>query len=144
MTFVEIGMGQITVLCVDDDPDLVTLTASLLEETNERFETVAETNPRAAIERLKTGSIDCVVSDYDMPEMNGLELLESVRNDYPELPFILFTGKGDDEVASAAMAQDVTDYFLKGAESGQYSRLAERIATATQGRTGQPEIYTSN
>jgi len=123
-------MERITVLCVDDDPDLVALTASLLEDANERFETITETDPRAVIDRLETASVDCVVSDYDMPEMDGLELLESIRTEYTELPFILFTGKGSEQIASAAIAHGVTDYLQKETGSEQYALLANRVANA--------------
>lgn len=123
-------MDQATVLCVDDDPDLVALTASLLEGSNERFETITETNPRAVIDRLAEQSVDCVVSDYDMPEMNGITLLESVRERYPALPFILFTGKGSEEVASTAIAHGVTDYLQKATGEEVYELLANRVANA--------------
>lgn len=126
-------MDRITVLCVDDDPDLVALTASLLEAADERFETITETDPRAAIRQVETEPVDCIVSDYEMPAMDGLELLRSIRSEYAKLPFILFTGKGDEQVASAAVAQGVTDFFRKGADTRQYARLAQRIANAVQG-----------
>ncbi|MFB6128894.1 MAG: response regulator [Halorhabdus sp.] len=123
-------MDRVTVLCVDDDPDLVALTASLLEESNERFETITETNPRDVIDYLETASIDCVVSDYDMPEMDGVTLLESIRDEFPDLPFILFTGKGGEEVASTAIAHGVTDYLQKDTGDEQYELLANRVSNA--------------
>ncbi|CCQ34783.1 Htr-like protein [Halorhabdus tiamatea SARL4B] len=125
-------MDRITVLCVDDEPDLVVLTASLLEAADERFETITETDPRAALERLESASVDCVVSDYDMPEMDGLELLGSIRSEYAELPFILFTGKAE-ALASAAAAHEVTDCVRKATDSGQFERLAARISNAVMG-----------
>ena len=124
------GMGQVTVLCVDDDPDLVALTASLLDDANERFETITETDPRAAIERVHEESVDCVVSDYDMPEMDGVALLESIRDEFPDLPFILFTGKGSEEIASTAIAHGVTDYLQKDTGNEQYELLANRVSNA--------------
>jgi PAS domain S-box-containing protein len=64
-----------------------------------------------------------------MPTQNGLEFLQVVRNTHSELPFILFTGKGSEEIASEAISVGVTDYLQKrGTE--QYDRLATRIQHA--------------
>jgi DNA-binding NtrC family response regulator len=48
-----------------------------------------------------------------MPGVDGLEFLASVREEYPDLPFILFTGKGSEEIASEAISRGVTDYLQK-------------------------------
>jgi PAS domain S-box-containing protein len=64
-----------------------------------------------------------------MPEQNGLEFLHTVRETHPELPFILFTGKGSEEIASEAISAGVTDYLQKRG-SEQYDRLATRIRHA--------------
>lgn len=123
-------MDQITVLCVDDDPDLVALTASLLEAADERFETITETEPHTALERVETEPVNCIVSDYEMPDMDGVSLLESIRDKFPDLPFILFTGKGSEEIASTAIAHGVTDYLQKDTGDEQYELLANRVSNA--------------
>jgi PAS domain S-box len=64
-----------------------------------------------------------------MPDQNGLEFLRTVRETHPELPFILFTGKGSEEIASEAISAGVTDYLQKRG-SEQYDRLATRIGHA--------------
>lgn len=123
-------MDSITVLCVDDDPDLVSLTGMFLEQENDRIETITITDPRNATEQLSSNHIDCIVSDYDMPHLDGLELLQSVRAEYPDLPFILFTGKGSEEVASDAIANGVTDYLQKETGNEQYELLVNRVLNA--------------
>ena len=90
---------DITVLHVDDDPDVLDITATFLQRADRRFEVVTETDPDAALDRLD-GGVDCVVSDYQMPAMDGLAFLDAVRDEAPELPFVLFTGKGSEEIAS--------------------------------------------
>ena len=65
-----------------------------------------------------------------MPEFDGLELLESVRSKDADLPFILFTGKGSEEIASRAISAGVTDYLQKEAGTEQYEILANRIRNA--------------
>ncbi|PAU82581.1 HTR-like protein [Halorubrum salipaludis] len=128
----------IRVLHVDDDPQLAELAATYLEREDDRIDVETATNASEGLDRVGDGDVDCVVSDYDMPGNNGIEFLEAVREDRPELPFILYTGKGSEEVASDAIASGVTDYLQKESGTGQYAVLANRIANAVeQYRTGQ-------
>ncbi|WP_132058635.1 response regulator [Halorussus amylolyticus] len=122
----------ITVLHVDDEPDLADLTATYLERQHDDFEITTQTTIDSALETLETESVDCIVSDYDMPSMNGLEFLETVRARDGDLPFILFTGKGSEEIASEAISSGVTDYLQKEVGTGQYPVLANRIRNAVE------------
>ena len=124
--------GGIDVLHVDDEPGFVEVAAELLERRSDRITVHTETDPGAALERVtEEGSpIDCVVSDYEMPGMDGLELLTAVRRERPGLPFVLFTGAGSEELASDAISAGVDDYVRKGSGSGQYALLANRIENA--------------
>ncbi len=131
--------GTITVLHIDDEPGFAELTSTFLERESERFTVETTTDPAGALATLDTSEIDCVVSDYDMPGMNGLELLETVRERYPDLPFILFTGKGSEAVASDAISAGVTDYLQKGSRSGQYELLANRIENAVEATRARRE-----
>ena len=117
----------VSVLLVDDDEDFVALASTLLEAESDRIETITETRPADAVERVDLAAIDCVVSDYRMPVIDGIEFLETVRADYPELPFILFTGRGDEEVAKQAISADVSDYIVKDGSAEQYAISATRI-----------------
>lgn len=120
----------ITVLHVDDEPDFADMASEFLEREDERLEVITETSTEVALDRLAGTEIDCIVSDYDMPGRDGLEFLAAVRAAYPELPFILFTGKGSEEVASEALTKGATDYLQKGAGSERYQLLANRITNA--------------
>ncbi|WP_436345647.1 PAS domain S-box protein [Natronorubrum sp. FCH18a] len=125
----------IRVLCVDDDPDVRSLTATALERTSDELDVVTAGCSREALSRMTEGDdLDCLVSDYDMPGMDGLELLEAVRADRPELPFILFTGTGSEEIASEAISAGVTDYLQKGPGLDRYTVLANRIENAVDRR----------
>ena len=117
----------IQVLLVDDDQDFGTLASTLLESESDRIETTTETDPQAVLDEIDLDGVDCIVSDYRMPELNGIELLEAVREEYPQLPFILFTGKGSESVAQTAMAAGVSDYIVKDGSPGQYAISANRI-----------------
>ena len=120
----------VRVLHVDDEPDFAELVTTFLERTDEAIEVVTEGDVDAALSRLSSAAIDCVVSDYQMPGRDGLDLLESVRAADPDLPFILFTGKGSEEIASEAISAGVTDYLQKGSGSDQFDILANRISNA--------------
>jgi PAS domain S-box-containing protein len=124
--------SQVTVLAVDDDADILDLTATFLERERDEFEVVTETLVDDAITRLDEERIDAIVSDYDMPRMNGLEFLEAIREDHKDIPFILFTGKGSEEIASEAISKGVTDYLQKKTGASQYSILANRILNAVE------------
>jgi len=123
---------SIRVLHVEDDPDFADLTAIFLERESGRFAVETVTDPNEGLARVEDHPPDCVVSDYEMPGMNGIELLRAVRSRYPDLPFILFTGKGSEEVASDAISAGVTDYLNKGGGTQQYELLATRVHNAVE------------
>ncbi|WP_435077904.1 bacterio-opsin activator domain-containing protein [Halococcus sp. AFM35] len=118
------------VLFVDDERHVVETAAMALERVSEGFVVHTETSGDAALSRLDAERVDCVVSDYRMPGMDGLELLEAVRERHPNLPVILSTGKGSEDVASDAISAGVTDYLQKGGGLDQYTVLANRIENA--------------
>jgi PAS domain S-box-containing protein len=122
--------SSVRILHVEDDPDFAELTSTFLEREDERFAVFGARDADEGRERLADEEFDCVVSDYDMPSENGIEFLQSVRERYPDLPFILFTGKGSEAVASDAISEGVTDYLQKETGSEQYELLANRIDTA--------------
>jgi len=119
----------IGVLCVDDDPGVLELTATCIERESGRISVTTETTAEDALERVADGDVDCVVSDYQMPKTDGLALLSSVRALRPDLPFVLFTGRGSEAVASEAVSAGVTDYLRKDG-TDQYRLLAKRIENA--------------
>ena len=122
--------GMIRVLHVDDDRSLCGLTKQLLEREDGRMSVETATSVSDGLDILSSGSIDCIVSDYEMPEQDGIEFLQRVREEYPDLPFVLFTGKGSEEIASEAISAGVTDYLQKGGDTSQYAVLANRIGNS--------------
>ncbi|RNJ26417.1 PAS domain S-box protein [Halosegnis longus] len=122
----------IHVLHVEDDAAFAELVSVYLERDEDAISVHTAATPEEGRELLTAREIDCIVSDYDMPEMNGIEFLERVRETYPDLPFILYTGKGSEEVASEAISAGVTDYLQKERGTSQYTVLANRIHNAVE------------
>ena len=118
---------QVRVLHVDDDTEFAEVAATFLERAGDGFTVETAASVSEGLARLAEASFDCVVSDYDMPETNGIEFLEAVQTEYPDLPFVLFTGKGSEEVASEAVSKGVSDYLQKGHGTDRYTLLANRI-----------------
>jgi PAS domain S-box-containing protein len=138
----ETGSGVVDVLHVDDEPEFAETAATLLEREDERFEVETATSAAEGLDRLADDGYHCVVSDYDMPGRSGIEFLEAVRETYPTLPFILYTGMGSEEVASDAISAGATDYLQKGSGTGQYKLLANRIDNAiSQARSQQAQRH---
>ena len=124
------GRNRIRILLVDDDASFADMAATLLEQENEQFEVARATGPDEALEVFESAPIDAIVSDLRMPKRDGLELLHEVRSVDSQIPFILLTGDGSENIASEAISAGVTDYFRKGNESDQYAILANRISNA--------------
>ena len=101
------------VLIVDDEPDLLELTKIYLEKTGEFAVDIAE-SAREALEKMQTSTYAAVVSDYEMPEMNGIEFLKTVRGSGSDMPFIIFTGKGREDVVIEAINNGADFYLQKG------------------------------
>jgi PAS domain S-box-containing protein len=131
---------RIRVLHVDDDPDFTELVGRFLEQSDDAIEVVTATSPEDGLRRLDSVDVDCVVSDYDMPDEDGLTFLERIRGQYPDLPFVLFTGKGSEEIASEAISAGVTEYLQKGTGSEQYSILANRIRNVVERTRSSREL----
>ena len=122
----------IRVLHVDDHVDFAEMATTFLERENDRFDTEIGASASDGLDRLADSSFDCVLSDYDMPTQDGIEFLRTVRQKYPELPFILYTGEGSEAVASEAISAGVTDYLQKSSGTEQCELLAHRITDAVE------------
>jgi CheY-like chemotaxis protein len=123
-------VSTVNVLLVDNDPSDLEMTELMLKQRTETLAITTATSADGGIEALREDSIDCVVSDYSMPGTDGIEFLEQVRERFPDLPFIIFTGKGSQRVAKQALLSDVTDYVEKGYDTRQYDVLLTRIEKA--------------
>ena len=138
------GAGaEVRILYVDAGPDRATAVATSLEDERERFSVETATGADEALDALATADVDCVVSEYDIPGTDGVGLLERVREEYPDLPFVLFTGEGSEAIASEAISRGVSEYLRKERVNGDYDVLADRIeAEVTVERPTAPAAET--
>lgn len=128
--------GPIRVVHVDDDEAFLRLTETSLSEIDPGLRIEQTTDPTSVIDRIADEEIEieCIVSDQQMPRLTGVELLERVRSHHPDLPFVLFTGQGSEQIASDAISAGVTDYVSKGGGLEGFELLANRVRGAVEQR----------
>jgi len=137
------AVDRIRVLHVDDDPALLDVTEQYLRREDDRLVVETATAPAEGLDLLAEADFDVAVSDYQMPEMNGLEFLERVRED-SGIPFIIFTGRGREEVAVEALNLGADRYLQKGGDpESQYGLLADAIVQEAAHRRAREELRES-
>ena len=123
---------MISILYVDDEPTLLKLGKLFLEKSN-NFMVDTATSAAEAINKLESRNYDGIISDYLMPDMDGIAFLRYVRTHYEYLPFILFTGRGREEVVMDALNNGADFYLQKGgAPTAQFVELAHKITVAVE------------
>jgi len=125
-----VSTRPISVLLIDDEETWVRTQRRLFERSNETFRVSTATSFESARAVLAESCPDCIVSDYQLGDGTGVDLLAEVRAENPTVPFILVTGEGDEGVASEAIGERVTDYIPKLHLSREPARLANRIESA--------------
>lgn len=119
-----------TVLIVDDSVLDQQIAAECVRQTG--CDVVFAGNGKEAIASLATGQSDIVLTDLQMPEMDGLELVKQVREDYPHLPVILMTGFGSEEVAVQALQAGASSYVPKKNLKQDLSEAMRAILAAVE------------
>jgi DNA-binding response OmpR family regulator len=135
--------SPIHILAVDDEPDLCALTKEFLERAGE-IEVDTTGSVREARMALAKKHYDAILSDYQMPDENGIEFLKTLRAVGIRTPFILFTGKGREEVVIEALNCGADAYLQKGTRPvPQYAELEHRIRTLVQHHRAEEALRTS-
>jgi PAS domain S-box-containing protein len=134
---------MISVLYVDDECSLLEIAKIYLERTGDLEVSIAE-SARKGLDLLGYKKFDAVISDYQMPEMDGLGFLKEVRREYGTLPFILFTGKGREEVVIEAINNGVDFYLQKGGDPrAQFTELRHKVIQAVTRRQAESSLIES-
>ncbi len=125
---------EIRLLLVDDEPSLLDVARHFLGEADS-IEVDAVVSAQAALQKMGEREYDAVVCDYQMPEMNGIELLKILRAKGDDIPFILFTGRGREDVAIEALNLGADFYLQKGGDPrSQFAELVNMVSQSVQSR----------
>ncbi len=136
--------GRIIVLLVDDEPGLIGIAKLFLERSGECRVDIANSAADALVMLTKV-QYDAVVSDYLMPDMDGITFLKTVRSGNTTIPFIVFTGKGREEVVIEALNNGADFYLQKGGDpAAQFTELRSKIRKGVEQRRAQRELYEKN
>ena len=133
----------IHILHVDDDAGFLKLTKDCLETKN-RFKIDTATSVCEAWTKLEKGEYDAIVADYQMREKDGLEFLKELREKKNNTPFIMFTGKGREEVAIKAFNLGADQYINKiGDPETVFCELTHGILVAVERKKAEDELRES-
>ncbi|HTY74568.1 MAG TPA: PAS domain S-box protein [Candidatus Nanoarchaeia archaeon] len=122
----------IRVLHVDDDTSLLEISKQILDDMG-YFDISHANSVDEAFKKLKTQSFDIVISDYEMPQKDGLQFLKELREQKNDIPFILFTGKGREEVVIQALNLGADNYVNKqGSPETVFGELTHHIRSSVE------------
>ena len=131
---------KIRVLHVDDDTCTLEITKLFLEDSGQ-VEVISCTTVHEAFTILVDHRVDVFLSDYEMPDVNGIEFLKIIREHGCDLPFILFTGRGREEVVVEAYANGVTFYIQKGGSPrSQFAEVLNKVKKAHEQYNNQQKV----
>jgi len=123
---------KIRVLYIDDELVLLELGKRFLEKTGEFIVTTVTTVPKAIL-LLEQEKYDVIISDYQMPVMNGIAFLQRLKADGDTTPYVIFTGKGREDVVIEALNAGADFYIQKGGEpKSQFADLSHKIKRAVE------------
>lgn len=123
----------LSILYVDDEPVLLKVSKEYLESYGFIVDTAI--TGVAALDKISQNFYDAVIADYQMPGMNGIDLLKHIRRKNPDIPYILFTGKGQEEVVIEAIESGADFYVQKGGRPApQFRELTHKVRIAVNRR----------
>jgi PAS domain S-box-containing protein len=132
------------ILHVDDDLSMLEITRLMLTELDANLVVDFALDVSEAFCRLTQKEYDAIISDYEMPIKNGLDFLKELKEKGNDAPFILFTGKGREEVAIQALNLGADHYVNKqGSPETVYGELAHGIRQSVQKKKAEKSLRTS-
>jgi PAS domain S-box-containing protein len=134
---------RLSVLYVDDEPTFLDLCKIYLERSGDICMT-GVSSPYEALELLESSYFDVIVSDYQMPDLDGIGFLKHLQKINCTIPFILFTGRGREEVVIQAINNGATFYLQKGGDpKSQFAELTHKIKEAARRRQAEKALQES-
>jgi DNA-binding response OmpR family regulator len=110
-------------LALDDEPDQLELTKFFIEEHDKDIVVDTLSDPEEILQKIKDKPYDCILADYAMPGLNGVELATTIK----DVPFILYTGRGSEQTVLDAIGAGVDAYVRKGHDPEHFPRLVKEI-----------------
>jgi len=105
-------LQSVKILFVEDETDLVTIISDTLSKLKANFETAE--NGQVALDKFKSvGDFDLIVTDINMPVMNGLELIKNIRDSGSDVPVVIMSAHTEPEYIKSAEELGVDNYLLK-------------------------------
>ena len=138
------GKNRLEVLYVDDE---IHMRDSFKQFMEYQFavNVITASSPIVAFDMMKEREFDAIVSDYQMPEMDGLEFLRKLRDSGKNIPFILFTGRGREEVVIDALNSGADFYMQKGGNpSSLFAELDYYLKLSVEKRRKEQQIAQTN
>ncbi|MHA1447329.1 MAG: PAS domain S-box protein [Candidatus Heimdallarchaeaceae archaeon] len=141
----EFSPDVIRVLHIDDEEDFLFLTKEFVEKMSEgEIQVESLRNPKEVFERIKDNNIDIIICDYLMEDLNGLDLLKQIKQREFQIPFIIFTGRGREEVVIDALNLGADYYIRKGLDAkSQYTELVHQIRTVLRHKKAEQALTES-
>ncbi|NHJ03612.1 MAG: response regulator [Candidatus Heimdallarchaeota archaeon] len=137
-------MEKIKVLLVDDEQDLLDATKLFLEVMEPKFDINLALTVQEALTKFNQETFDVIISDYQMPDMDGLEFLTIIREREQDIPFIIFTGRGREEVAIRALNLGADYYLQKGGDPrSQFRELVNLIEKSIERKNTKTALLKS-
>ncbi len=134
---------MIRALLVDDEAAFLKLAVMFLEEQEDILCDTARSATEALI-RLQETPCDVVISDYEMPGLDGIAFLKQVRERFGSIPFILFTGKGREEIVIEALNNGADFYLQKGLDpEAQFTELVHKVRHAVGKKLAETQLAES-
>jgi CheY-like chemotaxis protein len=129
MNFDKSGSSIIKVLVVDDYPNAAALLARSLSRLDARLEVIAATSAQSSLEHVQNGAVDILITDMDMPEMTGLELIERLQECSEGTPIISFliTASDTQELKSKARELQVREVLHKPIHPERICEVISRV-----------------
>ncbi len=114
------------ILALDDEPDQLELTKFFIEEHDKDIVVDTLSDPEEILQKIKDKPYDCILADFMMPGLNGVELATTIK-EIKDIPFILYTGRGSEQTVLDAIGAGVDAYVRKGHDPEHFPRLVKEI-----------------